>query len=124
MLWEKAPVSHDELIKEIKDISGRISMEKAVNGFLYSISSGDCRYRTALSSLIWAGALTAHEEVRDDSRKDHRCRVCGCSISDESGMAVFDEMKYHSERLIPQKEMTARRSIRSSTGAARIPSLP
>ena len=106
VLWEKAPVSHDELIKEIKDISGRISMEKAVNGFLYSISSGDCRYRTALSSLIWAGALTAHEEVRDDSRKDHRCRVCGCSISDESGMAVFDEMKYHSERLIPQKEMT------------------
>ncbi|MBR4223318.1 MAG: immunity 26/phosphotriesterase HocA family protein [Oscillospiraceae bacterium] len=105
VLWDKEPVSHGELIREIKEISKRVSLSRAVIGFLYSVSSGDYRYRTALSSLIWAMALPEHEVERYDPRwRTLHCGTCGCELSKESGKAVFDELKEHRTRLIPQKE--------------------
>lgn len=46
VLSKHTPVPHNELIHQIKSAAADISAEKAVKGFLYSISSGDHRYRT------------------------------------------------------------------------------
>ena len=45
------PMEHDTFIRKIKEAAGAVTHEKAVKGFLYSISTGDFRYRTALSAL-------------------------------------------------------------------------
>ncbi|MGN0695271.1 MAG: hypothetical protein ACI4J5_00740 [Oscillospiraceae bacterium] len=54
------PLNHDELISRIKRSADKIPLQKTAKGFLYSISSGDMRYHTALSSLIWARAVQFH----------------------------------------------------------------
>ena len=62
-----APVSgitHDELIAGIKGLAARLSLTAAAKGFLHSLSSGDLRYRTALSSLVWARAMPLHTAVK------------------------------------------------------------
>src|SRR5665647_294438 len=63
-------VTHDEAVAEIQTLAGKISLEAATKSFLYSISSGDHRYRTILSSLIWAKKLPAHDyEKRNTYRR-------------------------------------------------------
>ena len=57
VLIQKSITTHDEMISEIKELAIRISLESAAKAFLYSLSSGDMRYRSALSSLIWARSL-------------------------------------------------------------------
>ena len=71
-------ITHGEMVSEIKRLSKRLPLENAAKGFLYSLSSGDTRYRTALSSLVWARSLPEH--ASDKTEREHgRCVVCGCS---------------------------------------------
>ena len=69
-------ISHDEMISEIKMLAERISVQAAAKAFLYSLSSGDTRYRTVLSSLLWARALPQHKAVPDTYGC---CKICGCT---------------------------------------------
>ena len=79
--WEHVPMEHDELIREIKGAAMGITMEDAAEGFLYSISTGDYRYRTALSSLIWAHSLPEHVfEMRKRYDKKTECMFCGANV--------------------------------------------
>lgn len=76
------PLSHNELVSRIKEIADRISINKAAVGFLYSISSGDMRYRTALSSLVWAKAMPVHnKELRSVYGGQTECRIFGGQFS-------------------------------------------
>ncbi len=98
------PRSHDEAVLQIKQLADKIPMDKSVKGFLYSISSGDHRYRTALSSLIWARSLPEHAyEPKRDYLGKSTCKVCEMPISAESGNTDFDMEKYKQERLNPRK---------------------
>lgn len=76
-------MSHNEMIGEIKTLSERISLTSAAKAFLYSLSSGDMRYRSALSSLVWARSLPVHDPVPDSKEKtDYHtpaCMICGCT---------------------------------------------
>lgn len=54
ILVPDSAMTHDEIITAIKSLSEDISLESTAKAFLYSLSSGDMRYRTALSSLVWA----------------------------------------------------------------------
>ncbi|MBQ8965542.1 immunity 26/phosphotriesterase HocA family protein [Ruminococcus sp.] len=107
VLAEKSCITHDEMTAEIKALAERISLEKAAKGFLYSLSSGDMRYRSAVSSLVWARALPAHELVSDGAeRTEWRrpvCVVCGCSHGLESAEEV-DWNKYNVFRYLPPKQ--------------------
>lgn len=96
------PVPHNEFIKQIKSAASAITMEKAVKGFLYSISSGDHQYRTALSSLIWANSLYDHlcEPFRE-YKDTVTCRICGVDFKDN--ISCVDTIKYCRDRLIPSK---------------------
>lgn len=97
------PVPHNEFISQIKSAASAATTEKAVKGFLYSISSGDYQYRTALSSLIWANALPEH------SCKPYRefngivtCEICGEEFKDD--ISCVNMIKHCRDRLIPSKD--------------------
>lgn len=73
-------MTHDEIISEIKQRSDRITVDAAAKAFLYSLSSGDMRYRTAISSLLWAKALPTHSSLTDKTERSYgSCNLCGCS---------------------------------------------
>ena len=80
-------ITHAEMISEIKKLSARIPLSSAAKGFLYSLSSGDMRYRTALSSLVWAGSMPEHSAVITEQRPDS-CMICGCSHGLDSSETV------------------------------------
>ncbi len=106
MLWEPADMEHHTLVQKIHSLASRISLEKAVNGFLYSISSGDCRYRTALSSLLWARALPEHECEKKHSSwsNDYFCRVCGGVFSSEDDRTRLNMLEHSKYRLLPESK--------------------
>lgn len=83
--------THDKIINEIKQLSYELNVEEAAKGFLYSLSSGDLRYRTAISSLLWARSLPEHEVSflyqRSIVKSDIGCTVCNMSCG--SGKTVL-----------------------------------
>ena len=87
------PMEHDTFIRKIKEAAGAVTHEKAVKGFLYSISTGDFRYRTALSSLIWAEALPEHscEKVSAYNGR-YICGICGGEFSEGNDLSFEDMM--------------------------------
>lgn len=102
VLSKHTPVPHNELIHQIKSAAAAITAEKAVKGFLYSISSGDHRYRTALSSLIWANSLYEHSlEPYREYNGIITCKICGEKF--HNGISFIDMVKYSRDRLIPSK---------------------
>lgn len=82
VLVPDSDMTHDEIVAEIKALSGRISLEDAAKAFLYSLSSGDMRYRSAVSSILWAKALPVHKFISNGVQKTSwsspACAVCGC----------------------------------------------
>ncbi len=100
---EHKPVTHDELIQQIKSAAQAVSLQKAAEGFLYSVSSGDMRYRTALSSLIWANALPQHDCQQGYNYGEYYyCNVCGAKFSSDN-MTCLDMLSHSREHLIPSK---------------------
>ena len=83
ILVPDSAMTHDEIITAIKSLSEDISLESTAKAFLYSLSSGDMRYRTALSSLVWARSLPKHEFISNNAEKagwrTPSCSVCGCT---------------------------------------------
>jgi len=74
-------------------------MEDTAKAFLYSLSSGDTRYRTAVSSLIWAKALPVHS-CQSEQLKYGKCIVCGCCHGLE-GSEPIDWNRYGVFRYLP-----------------------
>lgn len=104
VLSEYIPMSHDEAVIQIKQLAEKILYDKAAKAFLYSVSSGDYRYRTVLSSLVWAKSLFAHNcESGREYQGRFQCKVCGMDMSLESGKTNLNITKYCRERLFPKK---------------------
>lgn len=100
-------MTHDEIVSEIKALSERISLESAAKAFLHSLSSGDMRYRSAISSLMWARALPEHEFISNGVEKTEwrttSCVVCGCSHGLDTKENV-DWNEYNVFRYLPPKQ--------------------
>ncbi|MBE6870055.1 MAG: hypothetical protein E7494_15090 [Ruminococcus albus] len=100
-------MTHDEIVTAIKELSERISLESAAKAFLYSLSSGDMRYRSAVSSLIWAKALTEHKFVSNGVEpggwRSPMCIVCGCTHGLEAS-EMIDWNKFNVFRYLPPKQ--------------------
>ncbi len=107
VLVPDSAVTHSEIIAEIKALSKQISLEAAAKAFLYSLSSGDMRYRSALSSLVWSKALPEHEMISDGGKKTEWsspvCVVCGCSHGLDTKENV-DWNDYNVFRYLPPKQ--------------------
>lgn len=87
VMFEPLTLDHDDVIDEIKERAGGIPMKDAVNAFLYSISTGDLRYRTILSSVVWGKSLKPHKFV--STQRYHRnyqwCDVCSICFDEDTG---------------------------------------
>lgn len=60
-MFDPAPVrTHDETLRDLRDILDRISPEDVANAFLYSLSTRQLQYRSALGSYYYALAIPAH----------------------------------------------------------------
>lgn len=107
VLVPDSAMTHDDIVSEIKALSERLSLESAAKAFLYSLSSGDIRYRSAISSLVWARALPEHEFVSNGVEKNEwstpLCVVCGCSHGLDMKEAV-DWNIYNVFRYLPPKQ--------------------
>jgi hypothetical protein len=107
VLVPDSEMTHDEIVTEIKKISERISLESAAKAFLYSLSSGDMRYRSAISSLIWAHALPEHKFISNGRKKTEwstpACVVCGCTHGLEKSETI-DWNNYGVFRYLPPKQ--------------------
>lgn len=107
VLVPDSAMTHDEIISEIKALAERLSLESAAKAFLYSLSSGDMRYRSAVSSLIWARALPVHElrsnGVKKTEWRTPACVVCGCTHGFD-GAENIDWNKYGVFRYLPPKQ--------------------
>ncbi|MCR4784381.1 MAG: immunity 26/phosphotriesterase HocA family protein [bacterium] len=107
VLVTDSDMTHDEMVSEIKALSKRISLESAAKSFLYSLSSGDMRYRSALSSIVWARSLPEHEFISNGVEKNEWrtpvCIVCGCSHGLD-GKETIDWNKYGVFRYLPPKQ--------------------
>lgn len=102
VLFEQENLTHDEVLKEIKQLSSEIKLEDTVRAFLYSLSSGENVYRTALSSLIWARSLEDHTPLTKSRgagvRTYYFCEVCSAFIDEESNNVCDDFNKYNRYR--------------------------
>lgn len=107
ILVPDSAMTHDEIVTEIKALSGHIALERAAKAFLYSLSSGDMRYRSALSSLVWAKALPEHAFISNGVEKDEwrtpACVICGCSHGLD-GKETIDWNEYGVFRYLPPKQ--------------------
>lgn len=68
------PISHEETMKRLSDVLSAISREDVANAFLYSLSTRQLEYRSALASYYYAVAIPKHENVPDGYGV---CSVCG-----------------------------------------------
>ena len=78
VLVENETTTHDIMTKTIKKLAEKISLEDAAKGFLYSLSTGDLRYRTVIATLLWARALPVHSAEVKKEYKIEKCKICGC----------------------------------------------
>lgn len=93
VMFEELAISHKDLITELKQVVSQININHVATGFLYSLSSGERQYRTALASYIYARSIPNHVYEPDGSE----CSVCGFHAgkgANDNTVAVTDLNKY------------------------------
>lgn len=101
-MFDPAPMlSHDETLQRLRCVLEKISAEDVANAFLYSLSTRQLQYRSALGSYYYASAIPEHKE--DDQK---HCCLCtwsrmGASLDgtnaphrELSGYNVFNFERY------------------------------
>ncbi len=85
--WKGGP-EHDELLSLLKETVDKVSPEAVAKAFLYSLSTRDMRYRSALGSYYYAVAIPEHRHQGHDT-----CQFCAwMHLRLPSGL----EEQYHS----------------------------
>lgn len=97
-MFDPAPIrTHDETLCDLRNILERISPEDIANAFLYSLSTRQLQYRSALGSYYYALAIPAH--THDQPGTCYLCnwmqvRNTGLSEQEFSGYDVLNFERY------------------------------
>lgn len=91
------PVSHKETLERLAEILPKISGKSVADAFLYSLSTRELQYRSALGSYYYAAAIPLHGE---DSANE--CSVCGwqkwksapCNYELRRGLNLYNYWRY------------------------------
>ena len=70
--------THDEFLVMLKDVLSKVDPKDVANAFLYSLSTRELEYRSALGSYWYAVAIPEHP--RTDEPGLISCGVCGWKI--------------------------------------------
>ena len=89
-MFHQTPVrTHDETLRDIQEILTKISPEDVANAFLYSLSTRQLQYRSALGSYYYALAIPEHSPTLPQT-----CYFCNWSSMKPERYNVFNFMRY------------------------------
>lgn len=74
---QPSALSHEEALRRLKDLLVRIDARDVANAFLYSLSTRDLEYRSALGSYYYAAAIPEHEIYKGHYKEQTHCYFCG-----------------------------------------------
>lgn len=69
--------THDQTLERLFNILNNISADDIANAFLYSLSTRELEYRSALGSYWYAKAISKHALDCGHSKGDKECYYCG-----------------------------------------------
>ncbi|WP_455717354.1 immunity 26/phosphotriesterase HocA family protein [Anaerosporobacter sp.] len=102
VLYPQTSIPHNDVIAEVKYLSGVIDLDDTIRAFLYSLSTGANEYRTALASLLYAKALPEHKAViHGQNEKYRRCAICGLKMTSEQSECEIQNSDYNAYRHFP-----------------------
>lgn len=93
VFFQPITLHHDDVIAEIQTRANEIELKEAVNAFLYSLSTGELRYRTILSSVFWGRKVTTHEVCGEIP-----CSVCEMPVDKNTKISKIDLNVYNRYR--------------------------
>lgn len=67
------PITHDETLKQLRELTELIAPEDVANAFLYSLSTRKLEYRSALGSYWYARAIPEHHAYAPDATYCNDC---------------------------------------------------
>lgn len=94
--------SHDETLKKAKKLISKIDKQDVVNAFLYSLSTRELNYRSALGSYYYIKSIPPHKQKNRRSN-DTWCEICDWhkvaeNPSEESyaygGLSIYNFERY------------------------------
>lgn len=96
---------HADCLKRISDVVNKITPEEVANAFLYSLSTRQLEYRSALGSYWYAKAIVPHEHDEivkiDDSIGRVHCDICQWQPYRKKSIEYKDEYNVlNSERYV------------------------
>lgn len=68
------PITHEETMKRLSEVLTKITRKDVADAFLYSLSTRQLEYRSALGSYYFAKSIPAHEFSPNSY---NYCKVCG-----------------------------------------------
>ncbi len=77
------PITHDETLKQLRELTELISPVDVANAFLYSLSTRKLEYRSALGSYWYARAIPEHHAYAPDATCCNYCHWNARSTIDE-----------------------------------------
>lgn len=90
-VFDPAPYrSHDETLHDLRRITAQIAAEDVANAFLYSLSTRELHYRSALGSYYYALAIPEHSHDSDGS-----CCFCNWMEIHNSGFTGQEMSEYN-----------------------------
>lgn len=85
--------SHEDALKRAKAAVEKIDARDVANAFLYSLSTRELQYRSALGSYYYAKAIPEHR--LEDTGEDFHCYLCGwCNGASDYNVFSFERYKW------------------------------
>lgn len=92
-MFDPAPMrSHDETLRDIHVVLNKISPDAVKNAFLYSLSTRQLQYRSALGSYYYALAIPSHSH-----KEQKACYLCNWlpgAVLSEKNILNFERYKW------------------------------
>ena len=93
VMFHPAERRHDDVIPELRQVAARIRPESVGSAFLYSLTTRDLAYRSALGSYSTAAWMPAHKHSGAG-----RCSICGeydrLGMREDLNVLNFERLKW------------------------------
>ncbi len=90
MFDEVTPLTHDETLAQLKEVVGKISPRDVADAFLYSLSTRELQYRSALGSYYYALAIPEHAHCG----APRECSICAWRPQNSFNVMNFERYKW------------------------------
>ena len=89
-MFDPAPVrTHDEIFQALRAVLSRITPADVANAFLYSLSTRELQYRSALGSYYYALAIPEHTHPKQSA-----CYFCDWLPTEDYNVLNFERFKW------------------------------